>query len=232
MVHKLQSDDGRLFRCDVFGEIVQWEVTTDRSALEFVLGLHDMWSRLIAQASGNGPWWIGDSVKTVPEGHTAARRRLQEEAAVNVVDRVANDRIRTSKRDTATSSKSNSNIEKEKVTYSEEKEEDNESEDEHSVNLEPSIEGEETERGDFVLDAVAQKEVETNEDQRGDSSDEQEDSNLEVRSSRDESNGNENDSSMERDFSSYDTWMGILSSSSTKYFVRIVPSSKVGVVLI
>lgn len=33
----------------------------------------------------------------------------------------------------------------------------------------------------------------------------------------------------ERDFSTYDTWMGILSASSVKYFVRIVPSSEVGV---
>ena len=34
----------------------------------------------------------------------------------------------------------------------------------------------------------------------------------------------------ERDLSSMDTWMGVLSASSVKYFVRIVPSSEVGVV--
>jgi len=33
-----------------------------------------------------------------------------------------------------------------------------------------------------------------------------------------------------RDFSVYDTWMGVLSASSVKYFVRIVPSSEVGVI--
>lgn len=34
---------------------------------------------------------------------------------------------------------------------------------------------------------------------------------------------------VERDYSSYDAWMGILSSASIKYFVRIVKSSEVGV---
>ncbi len=36
----------------------------------------------------------------------------------------------------------------------------------------------------------------------------------------------------ERDFSLYDTWMGVLSASSVKYSVRIVLSSEVGVVLL
>lgn len=205
IVHTLQSDDGRLFRCDVLGEIVQWEVTTDHSALEFVLGLHDMWSRVIAKASGVGPWWVGDNVKTVPENYTM-RRRLQEIAA-NVVDRIGNDRIRTINRDnTGTDSNFDVSID----------------------SAENSGEGEENERGDFVLDAVTQKEVGGNEDKRGDSSDEQEDNNRLVDSKQD--HDNEDDPQVERDFTSYDTWMGILSSSSIKYFVRIVSSSEVGVV--
>ena len=134
------------------------------------------------------------------------RRRLQEIAA-NVVDRIGNDRIRTINRDnTGTDSNFDVSID----------------------SAENSGEGEENERGDFVLDAVTQKEVGGNEDKRGDSSDEQEDNNRRVDSKQD--HDNEDDPQVERDFTSYDTWMGILSSSSIKYFVRIVSSSEVGVV--
>lgn len=229
IVHTLQSDDGRLFRCDVLGEIVQWEVTTDRSALEFILGLHDMWSRVIAKASGVGPWWIGDNVKTVPEGHTTGRR-LQD-IAVNVVDKIGNDRIRTINRDDIDT---NSNSDKIAVSKNDVEQgtgsgvSDEDSEDQNNGDNYGEVE--ENEGGDFVLDAVTQKEVAANEDKRGDSSDEQDDNNRLVDSKQD--NDNEDDLQMERDFSSYDTWMGILSSSSIKYFVRIVPSSEVGVVTI
>ena len=81
MVHTLKSDDSRLFRCDVFGEVVQWEVNNDKSALEFVLGLHDMWSGVIVSESGMSPWWMGDDVVTVPEGRTK-HRRLDEDLSI------------------------------------------------------------------------------------------------------------------------------------------------------
>ena len=241
IVHTLQSDDGRLFRCDVLGEIVQWEVTTDRSALEFVLGLHDMWSRVIAKASGVGPWWIGDNVKTVPEGHPTGRRRLLEEVEVDVVDRIGNDRARNTNIDADTGADIDADIgadtksdkidEVEHETGGDDEESEEDSEEEQNL-VENSGEGEENERGEFVLDAVAQKEVAANEEKRGDSSDEQEDIRL-VDSKQEGDNENEEEShNMERDLSSYDTWMGILSSSSVKYFVRIVPSSEVGVVSI
>ena len=237
IVHTLQSDDGRLFRCDVLGEIVQWEVTTDRSALEFVLGLHDMWSRVIAKASGVGPWWIGDNVKTVPEGH-GRRRRLLEEVEVDVVDRIGNDRVRnTNIDDTGADTGADTKFDKidgvEQETGGDDEESEEDSEEEEQQNLgENSGEGEENERGEFLLDAVAQKEVAANEEKRGDSSDEQEDIRL-VDNKQEGDNENEEEShNMERDLSSYDTWMGILSSSSVKYFVRIVPSSEVGVVSI
>merc|ERR1712161_131314 len=92
-----------------------------------------------------------------------------------------------------------------------------------------SGEGEENERGEFVLDAVTQQEVAANEEKGGDSSDEHEDNN---RVDTKQDSEIEEEPLMERDFSSYDAWMGILSSSSVKYFVRIVPSSDVGVVSI
>ena len=45
----------------------------------------------------------------------------------------------------------------------------------------------------------------------------------------DELSEGEENNQVERDLSSYDNWMGILSSSNVKYFVRIVKSSEVGV---
>jgi len=215
IVHGLQSDDGRLFRCDVFGEIVQWEVTSDRSALEFILGLHDMWSRVIAKVSGVGPWWIGDNVLTVPEGqqsYSNERRRLQEE------DRVASeDGVQDS------SLQKGNGVPKEGTGN-----DDEESEEDSQEQHQDEISGEAEERGEFVADAIAQKEV-SDEKMGGESLDEIREENKPMNNDNNESSERE---SQHRDFSSFDTWMGILSSARTKYFVRIVPSSEVGIVTI
>jgi nucleoside-diphosphate-sugar epimerase len=250
IVHGLQSDDGRLFRCDVLGEIMQWKVTSDRSALEFILGLHDMWSRVIAKVSGVGPWWIGDNVITVPEGQQSrpvGRRRLQEEDEVAVVD--TSDRNTREKTEGTPPVEEETDEPKDNTVDDEQSEEnsavdDDESEensavddDESEENSEApnpedtSVEGEERERGEFVADAIAQKEVIADGEKRGDSSDEVGEENRPV----DDNNNQESDeqeSHHQRDFSSFDTWMGILSSSRIKYFVRIVPSSEVGIVSI
>ena len=45
-----------------------------------------------------------------------------------------------------------------------------------------------------------------------------------------EMDGDEATDEPDQDISSYDTWMGVLSSPSAHYFVRIVPSDEVGVV--
>jgi UDP-glucuronate 4-epimerase len=85
VVHALKNEDSRLFRCDVFGEVVQWDVGTDETAFEFITGLHDMWSRVIVKESGDDPWWLGDGVITVPQNYANALlvvspiiRRLQQ----------------------------------------------------------------------------------------------------------------------------------------------------------
>jgi len=70
IVHTLGVEDARLFRCDVMGEIVQWEAGSDERSLEFVMGLHDLWSRVIVTWGGVDPWWRGEGVgrvKVVPE---------------------------------------------------------------------------------------------------------------------------------------------------------------------
>lgn len=238
MVHTLQSNDGRLFRCDVLGEVVQWEVNTDRSALEFVLGLHDMWSRVITKTSGVAPWWIGDGVVTVPERHTM-RRRLQEEEenvdarskehlVVDMSQEVESNEARNSG-DAKESEEMSQEVEDNEAKNSDDAKESEEkagegSDDDEVDNAEEQSPADtENERGEFVLDAGAQQEVAADEEKRGQSSDQDDD---DVEGDGDES------ADVERDFSSYDTWMGILSSSSVKYFVRIVPSSDVGVVSI
>ena len=233
MVYKLNSDDSRLFRCDVFGEVVQWDVDTDRSALEFVLGLHDMWSRVIVKESGTDPWWIGDNVVTVPEG--VARRRLEEEETNETRDEEG---VEGDKEVEENSENDDGN---EGANYMSEKGVANVVEDglggfgmdgsEGDNDISEKGEGDadavavEDGHGGFVIQAEdAQPEVEAGDEKRGASSEQDDD---EEESTEDK--GAESDV-LERDFSSYDTWMGILSASPVKYFVRIVESSEVGVV--
>ena len=75
-------------------------------------------------------------------------------------------------------------------------------------------------------EAVQQEEVDHGEVKRGGSSSAEDDPDLDQEIGDDEPG----DHLLERDYSSYDTWMGVLSASSIKYFVRIVPSSEVGAV--
>lgn len=224
IVHGLQSDDGRLFRCDVLGEIVQWEVSSDRSALEFILGLHDMWSRVIAKASGAGPWWIGDNVVTIPEAQhqPVGRRRLQEDGDEVVVVESTDQSSREANEGAPQTEEEND--EPNENTADDDEIEEHSQEQNHEDN---SGEGKEKDRGEFVADAIAQKEVVAGDEKLGDSSDEVREEDRPA----DDKNKKENDEheSQHRDFSSFDTWMGILSSSRIKYFVRIVPSSEVGI---
>jgi hypothetical protein len=70
VVHALQLEDARLFRCDVYAEVLQWESFRDEEAksLEFVLGLHNLWSRLIMQWAGYHPWWEDEIVEGKADG--------------------------------------------------------------------------------------------------------------------------------------------------------------------
>jgi hypothetical protein len=250
MVHTLQSDDARLFRCDVLGEIVQWEVDSDRSALEFVLGLHDMWSRVITKASGVGPWWIGDHVVTVPEGHVP-HRRLQEDEPDDSSEKADADTEEEEIEETdpdrdegdvdaggdqdiqdvfnaalinKVDGSDDTNTEGESIGVDLEDSTD----DDEVQEVEDQMTGEDNERPEFVLESGKQQEVAADEEKRGESSDVQEDDEL----LEEQIDDVDEEPHIERDYSSYDAWMGILSSSSTKYFVRIVKSSEVGVVSI
>ena len=237
MVHTLQSDDSRLFRCDVYGEVVQWQVDIDRPALEFILGLHDMWTRVMAKQAGYDPWWIGDSVVTVPEGK---RRRLQEDKG----EEGNEDKVEGGEDNEVEEEGDKGNIEDEeqggerkedeesdpdeRIVGADEKVEANSNADDDVVKKTEELESDEGKVGGFgrKAEGVAQQEVNTDADKtRGESSDAGDDDRV-------ENNVNTKAQApvIERDLSSYDTWMGVLSSSTTKFFVRIVPSHEVGVV--
>ena len=231
MVHTLNSEDSRLFRCDVMGEVVQWEVDTDRSALEFVLGLHDMWSRVIAKEAGMGAWWIGDGVVTVPEGQVS-RRRLEEEEDQGEDEEEENQEEPNDAVDEAGNDEneeaSNENEDGEEEENEKEKpEEDDTFQDDDSENAE-SLEEEVDEDGRGGFGMHTEEEVNAAGDEKRGASSEQDDDQGEPGEEEEEEDVEE--SLLERDFSSYDAWMGVLSASSVKYFVRIVPSSEVGVV--
>jgi len=233
IVHGLQSDDARLFRCDVLGEILKWEVTSDKSALEFMIGLHDMWSRVIVKASGLDPWWAGDDVVAVPErqySHPGERRRLQqqEEEEVAVVDSPGRNSREEKQASPRAEEEGDESEETDDGIPQDEAEDDDSSEDGSQEDVPGGTSGEgEEERGEFVADAIAQEEVNAGEEKRGDSSDEA----REESRTFDDSKKSETDGKDSQQLES-SSWMGILSSSKTKYFVRIVPSTDVGIISI
>eukprot|EP00578_Thalassiosira_sp_NH16_P019332 CAMPEP_0181102060 /NCGR_PEP_ID=MMETSP1071-20121207/14103_1 /TAXON_ID=35127 /ORGANISM="Thalassiosira sp., Strain NH16" /LENGTH=962 /DNA_ID=CAMNT_0023184987 /DNA_START=79 /DNA_END=2967 /DNA_ORIENTATION=- len=63
VVHSLREEDSRLFRCDVYHEAFQWGASGDERALEFIISLHDLWSRAVVHWSteGDKPWWTNAS---------------------------------------------------------------------------------------------------------------------------------------------------------------------------
>mmetsp|Transcript_20276 Transcript_20276/g.57566 ORF Transcript_20276/g.57566 Transcript_20276/m.57566 type:complete len:546 (+) Transcript_20276:1-1638(+) len=261
LVHTLQSDDSRLFRCDVYGEVLQWKVDSDRSALEFVLGLHDMWSRVLAKQSLNvDPWWVGDGVQTVREGnkpHSASKynkhRRLDEVVAIVGKKAPAAKRDHTKKKGQQGPGK-DGNQKDDKPAAGVEGDDDDKDENESGDGSEDSApeakqeNAVEEERGlddDEVVEKVDEN-VETmtveevfggeakdkevvaaDNKERGDSSSEMDDDIIPFNQEEYDGDGSP---LLQRDYSAYDAWMGVLSATSKHYFVRIVPSSEVGVI--
>jgi UDP-glucuronate 4-epimerase len=221
MVHTLQSDDSRLFRCDVYGEVVQWQVDTDRAALEFILGLHDMWTRVMAKQAGDDPWWIGDGVVTVPEGKQGKRRQLQEDNEDKGEGGAEN---KEDEEQGGDKNEDEENEPDERVMAADEKIEASSNTDDDVVKKIEEHESDEGKVGGFgrKAEGVAQQEVNADGKTDFDPGDDDRAEN--------DVNAKAQAPVIERDLSSYDTWMGVLSSSSTKYFVRIVPSHEVGVV--
>lgn len=275
IVHTLKSEDSRLFRCDVFGELIQWGVETDQSAFEFIIELHDMWSSVVAKKAGLEPWWTGEKVITIPEkglsskaGFTMKRRLLEEQAAkspdgnkdqflqgdtseeannnghnVALAGAVAaNNRVQLVKVQGEDPESAPDRIAGRRKTLKEGPRHVSDAD----VGRARSLSGENggaavvkkvdanfggddhnpTEHGEVDnAEVVApQDKGDADDNALDDDSTEQEDADI---PSRPDVEAQQN-----KDVSSYDTWMGILSASKLQYFVRIVPSSEAGVVVL
>ncbi|KAL7468195.1 hypothetical protein ACHAXS_008411 [Conticribra weissflogii] len=57
LIHSLREEESRLFRCDAYSEAAQWGASGDERSLEFILSLHDLWSRAVSHWAGETPWW-------------------------------------------------------------------------------------------------------------------------------------------------------------------------------
>ena len=235
MIHAF-VEDARLFRCDVFGEVVQWNVgdggssssnghssSTDQASIEFILGLHDMWSNVISRKSGHEPWWHGDSVETVPsgayvvsetEGSGAATKDTNGDNGGDATHRRLEEKVDEKQQQdaaakVATDDQAESNEfgqEGVDATGSEEDSEDEEEEEEEEEDPEATVEEEKQEEP--KNDEEKQQPEEQQQPQKQSSSADQED----------------------YDTSSYDTWLGVLSSGPTRYFARIVNWEAVGAI--
>ena len=79
VVHSLREEESRLFRCDVYGEAAQWGASSDERALEFIISLHDLWSRAFVHwSTGSKPWWI-DAAGGAPADATEGAGKENEE---------------------------------------------------------------------------------------------------------------------------------------------------------
>jgi hypothetical protein len=211
VVHLLNDDDSRLFRCDVFGEVIQWDVTTDTAAFEFIMGLHDMWSRVMVKRSGVDPWWIGEDASTVamPGTTDTSRRRLRE--AKN------GDHTHRGLREVDGETKGE-----------ESGEEDEDSEENPAAEEQPAGEQEHDGFGG-VQEAIRSVFGGGRTMERLDRPEEEEADDFVV--DDDDVEKMEERPMMPlkpQDPSSYDVWMGILSSTGTRYFSRIVTMEAVG----
>lgn len=77
IVHSLREEESRLFRCDMYGEVAQWGASSDERAVEFIISLHDLWSRaFVYWTTGSKPWWIdAGRIKEHGKGGQQQQRR-------------------------------------------------------------------------------------------------------------------------------------------------------------
>jgi UDP-glucuronate 4-epimerase len=246
LVHTLNIDDSRLFRCDVFGEVVQWGVTTDSSAFEFILGLHDMWSRVLVAKVGQEPWWIGQGVETIPEGSDIREeqyrgRRLEEELdSEEDADGEGDDGILPDDKKTVDQGDGDGDdgISPDDKKNAEQgdplipvEDHDGFGGKVDETKVAPDGQNPPGEQVEGSSDAKENDEAASQESEADDDGDENKNEVRDAQPKAIEDPATEPEpTEMERDVSSYDIWMGILSSSNVRYFARIVPASTVGAV--
>lgn len=72
LIHNLRGgmgEESRLFRCDVFSEIILWDVMKDDAAINFVAETHDLWARKTLNWNDEEPWWTGENNNNLPISH-------------------------------------------------------------------------------------------------------------------------------------------------------------------
>jgi hypothetical protein len=211
-------------------ELSGWKGTVDMdAAASFVFGLHDLWSQVLLHQKDIVPWWHGESVLSIPEKATSSHRRLQEEE--NAVSRERGEATQEEKSET------------------EPKVEVGQSGHETAIDLQLSAESSESdvdEDGEELVEDVhhfdhngfgvtrqaigsTSNKAETEPDHDDDDGQIGEDDNGEVVSG---SVLKDTEKTSAVDPSNYDTWLGVLSSSNTRLFVRIVESQAVGAVFL
>uniref|UniRef100_A0A7S2KT43 NAD-dependent epimerase/dehydratase domain-containing protein n=1 Tax=Leptocylindrus danicus TaxID=163516 RepID=A0A7S2KT43_9STRA len=68
VLHRLDIEDNRLFRCDVYGETLNWSSQRDDVSINFILALHDIWSCVIVNWHGMTQWWHDEGSSVEEEG--------------------------------------------------------------------------------------------------------------------------------------------------------------------
>jgi hypothetical protein len=93
MVHSLDSEDAKGLRCDIHGEVLNWNVTEVDESIDFILSLHDFWSSALARWKGQGRWWKAKDKSVVEKVSILSKNR--ERVVVQLVpnDLLLNDVI-------------------------------------------------------------------------------------------------------------------------------------------
>jgi hypothetical protein len=71
VIHSLKQDDARLYRCDVFAEVAEWGASGDERAVEFIVSLHDLWSKAVMHWNDQVVWWDKEKNSEQKEGGEA-----------------------------------------------------------------------------------------------------------------------------------------------------------------
>lgn len=68
VLHRLDVEDSRLFRCDIYGETLNWSSQRDDLSINFILTLHDIWSCIIVNWHGMTQWWHDEGSSVEEQG--------------------------------------------------------------------------------------------------------------------------------------------------------------------
>ena len=87
VIHALRGEDARLFRCDVYTEVAQWGASGDEVAVEFMVSLHDLWSKAVTHWNGQNAWLIDNEAenKETDEGAETGKENEGSSAYMGIL---------------------------------------------------------------------------------------------------------------------------------------------------